>query len=166
MYQVSSAFSAARDARETTILYVEIEGNGGRRLYSYEMPKAEGIGDVIRYDGSASVGEDVVYGSRGIVVDKDSRLLNVSPLRETLAPDSNNVLLYTGTEIPSISFSLSNVGLVFSELLVSESFQNQDVAVKVGFPSLAYSDFLDRFSGRIVEERLTADELWLVAAAT
>jgi hypothetical protein len=90
----------------------------------------------------------------------------VSPLRETLAPDSNNVLLYTGTEIPSISFSLSNVGLVFSELLVSESFQNQDVAVKVGFPSLAYSDFLDRFSGRIVEERLTADELWLVAAAT
>ena len=170
MLTVSENFINAQKEGRREILLAFIESRMGRRVYGFQTPTPEQMGSgggLITYSSGVSIGDGTVFGSQAIVLEGRDLLIGLGDLRETLSPADSNILIsLQGQEITGISAVFNNIGYHFSDILQSESFLFQRLIVRQGYTGLVYNDFLQLFSGIIVEETLTETECIVSAEAT
>jgi len=167
MRQITQNFWAAQEANTHPIVLVLLTSNMTRRLYSVRKTsdtEQGGSGGMILYDGAYTYGDDSLYGAFGLLADSGPRVLSFGSIRETLAPENNNLLASLNqTDIGSFSIEFDNADGKFSNILQTESFLNNDLEILFGFRDLAFSDFKSLFTGTIIEELLMFTKLRLVA---
>lgn len=156
--RVTQAFLDAQAAGEEPITLAFLQSGMGRRVYGFITPTQQQMGStggLIQYDGSATVGGGSVFGSTALVLDWGPFLLNVGTVSESLTADGDNLLTsLSGTEIASLSAQFLNQDDHFSDILGDESFLAQTFLLRVGYPSLAYGDFLTLYTGTVIREAI------------
>lgn len=168
MYLVTQAFLTALQNGEKPIGLLFLQSRMGRRVYAKRTPTPRQMGSLkglVTYDGSTKIGDGTLYGSANIILDWGAYLINIGDLRETLSPEGQDLLgSLTGTEIPSLTATLNNAKGHFSNILIEESFLTQIMTWRVGFPSLAYGDFLEKFQGIITDQTISGDTEFIITA--
>ncbi len=168
MITVTQAFLDAQKVEEPLALLF-LQSRIGRRVYGVHTPTHEQMGSsggLIVYDGTATIGDDTVFGSTAVVIDWGDLALSFGSLRETLTPDGADLLTsLAGSEIPNMSFTLNNTEGDFSEMLTQESFLGQAALLRVGYPSLAYQDWLTVYTGVVSQQTLTQQEFAIQTTA-
>ncbi len=160
-------FLTALEAGEIPVLYTFLSSHMGYRVYGMKSPPPNHMSStqgLLIYDGTIKIGTGILFGSTSLILDWGAKLLDAGTLRETLAPEGDNLLAsFLGTELDKVSPSYDNSDGHFDDVLGEESFLTQKIQYKIGFPSLNYHDFITVFSGTIKKETLTETQLKLIA---
>lgn len=169
MYPVTQAFIAAQQAGERPVVLAFLGSRMGNRVYGKTMPTAAQMGNaggLVIYDGTVSVGDETIFGSANIVISWGPLAVAFGSLRETLTPEESDVLIgLAGAEIPQITVTFDNTEQEFSDILAEEDFLGQTLRLRLGYPSLSYTDFVQVFSGTVIQKRIDAQSLTLTMDA-
>ena len=165
MYKKSFAYHSARAAGQEELVVCRITNSAGLRIFSDGMPPENIRLDTLAnlYDGTYTYNGDITYGS-GFedVLDYGARVLSWGELRETLTPDTGDLILSQRTqEISTMQIILNNAGQYFSKLLGRENMLSATVELLVGFASISRDDWIPQITGRVSKLSLTAEKLTL-----
>lgn len=143
----------------------------GVRVYATTPPLDAELGNVgnislhdgsFVYDGSRRYGE----GTQSIL-ETGGLLLSEGVLQETLAPQSENLLLsLRGNEAGSVIISLNNADKHFSYLVQEDVLLGAQVLIKVAYRGLSGDSFLTRFRGQVETLRLRRENVELEVVAS
>ena len=163
---ISDRLFRAHQQQQRPIIACHLRGPMGYRCYSTEPILLSNIG-MIYYTGTARIGDSAnQFGSNNLLVDVQPYLLAVSSLRETLAPEQNDLFAgYTGIEFANMTITLNNYLNYFGNILGRESFLSQYVTVLLGYPNITLSEYKTSYTGIIHAETLTETTLELETQA-
>ncbi len=170
MYKKSFAYHSARAAGYPEIVVCRITNSAGLRIFSDGMPPENIRLDTLAnlYDGTYTYNGDITYGS-GFedVLDYGARVLSWGELRETLTPDTGDLILsQKSQEISTMQIILNNADRYFSKLLGRENMLSATVELIIGFASITRGDWMEQITGHVSKISLTAEKLTLNVKAT
>lgn len=164
MYQASYAFTQAQDRGESPIMLAFLQSPRGTRVYGKLSPDADWMGNsgsLVLYNGTARIGDKIVFGGVNLLIDWGAYVLSFGSLRETLTADGDRVMIgMQGAEIPSVTLTLDNGSGVFSAM---EEMIGQTLTLRLGYPSLGYDDWVTMFTGRVTGKETNVTE-WRITA--
>ncbi|MBW2596804.1 MAG: hypothetical protein JRC93_12710 [Deltaproteobacteria bacterium] len=165
MYKKSLNFHRAQEAGHAEIVVCRITNSAGLRIFSDRMPPANIRMDPLAnlYDGTYTYNGEITYGSGyEDILDYGGRVISWGELRETLTPDSDDLILSQRTqEISTMRIVLNNADKYFSKLLGRENMISAVVELLVGFKNISRLDWLEQITGRVSRITLTPEKLTL-----
>jgi len=165
MYKKTFAFDQAQSAGEAEVAICRITNAAGLRIFSDRMPPQNiRLGTLINlYEGTLTYNGDATYGS-GFedVLDYGGRVLSWGSLRETLTPDSGDLLLsQRSQETSTMQIILNNADKYFSKLLGRENMLSAVIELLIGFKAISRDNFLEQITGKVSKIILTSEKLTL-----
>ena len=165
MYKKSLAFSVSQDAGKPELAIFRITNSAGLRIFSDRMPMENVRLDTIVFlhDGSYTYNGDITYGSNmESLLDAGGRVLRWGSLRETLTPDSGDLILSQKTqEISTMQVVLNNADKYFSKLLGRENMISAVVELLIGTADISRDEWLEQLTGKVSRFTLTDEKLTL-----
>ncbi len=170
MYSLSQGFHRAQSERANEpVLLLRLTNAFGVRVYADRTPQAALLGlsgpltaggDVLA-DGSRRAGE----GSLNLL-DTGAKVLSYGRLRETLTPQSGQIMAsLRQEEASSLSVTMSNEGpddaRPMSRIEAMENILGATGELIIGFPGVPAREFMTRFSGRVQSYTLRSGQLRL-----
>lgn len=132
----------------------------GDRIYGFISPN---INDPIGTDPDEAI-FDAGSFSTVPVIERAARLIDLSPLEESVQPIDPDVLGSWGQSTrPTLQFELTNDDKHFSAIVGSEYMLNQQVFLFLGFPGLGWDKSMQRYDGLIQRFTLTKKSLRIEA---
>ena len=148
----STAFHDAQLDNQELLPQVVLRLPMGDRYYGFIAPETNAP---IGTDPTGASFDTTLYSSTP-VISQEARLLELSPIEESIQPLDPDVLGSWGqSQRPTLQFELANDDQSMSSIVGNEYILNQGVALFLGMPQLGWDQAMQRFSGTVQRFRLT-----------
>jgi hypothetical protein len=136
-----------------------------RRCYSKKVPEETVAGQYDTWNGEASAGDGGTFGAELGTSDIQARVLQFGSITTKLVRNAQDIITSLSQgEATTNTVVLDNADGYFSRMLgddTDESFVNQAVEIRQGFPGLDYGDYISIARGIVISETPTNKTLTL-----